>query len=55
MWWDTWVIDGAVRLGSFCVRMLSFPVCSLQTGRLQRYALGIVIGLLLFFGYYVTR
>jgi NADH-quinone oxidoreductase subunit L len=55
MWWDTWVIDGAVRLGSFFVRMLSFPVCSLQTGRLQRYAFCIVIGMLLFFGYYVTR
>ena len=55
MWWDTWIIDGAVRLSSFVVRMLSFPVCCLQTGRLQGYAFGIVIGVLLFFGYYVTR
>ena len=55
MWWDTWIIDGAVRFSSFAVRMLSFPVCSLQTGRLQAYAFCILIGVLLFFGYYVTR
>jgi NADH-quinone oxidoreductase subunit L len=55
MWWDTRIIDGAVRLSSFLVRMLSIPMCSLQTGKLQAYAFCIVIGVLLFFGYYVTR
>ncbi|HEV3333391.1 MAG TPA: NADH-quinone oxidoreductase subunit L [Bryobacteraceae bacterium] len=55
MWWDKWIIDGAVRLGSFFVKTLSFPVCSLQSGRLQGYAFFIVIGVALFFGYYVTR
>ena len=55
IWWDTWIIDGAVRFGSFFVKMLSFPVCLLQTGRVQAYAFFVVIGILAFFGYYVTR
>ena len=55
MWWDTWIIDGAVRLGSFFVKMLSYPVCILQTGRVQAYAFFVVIGALVFFGYYVVR
>jgi NADH-quinone oxidoreductase subunit L len=54
-WWDTWVVDGAIRLGSFCVKMLSYPVCILQTGRVQAYALFVVVGVLAIFGYYVTR
>ena len=55
MWWDTWVIDGAVRFGSFCVKMLSYPVCLLQTGRVQSYAFFVVVGALAFFGYYIVR
>jgi len=55
MWWDTWIIDGAVRLGSFTVKLLSYPVCFLQTGRVQAYALFFVVGVLAFFGYYVIR
>ena len=55
IWWDTWIIDGAVRLGSFAVKALSFPVCLLQTGRVQAYAFFVVVGVLAFFGYYVTR
>ena len=55
MWWDTWIIDGAVRLGSFSVKLLSYPVCLLQSGRVQSYALFVVIGFLAFLGYYVTR
>ena len=35
MWWDTWVIDGTVRFTSFFVKMLSYPVCIVQTGRVQ--------------------
>ena len=54
-WWDTWVIDGAVRLTSFLVKMLSYPVCILQTGRVQAYAFFVVIGVLVFVGYYVVR
>jgi NADH-quinone oxidoreductase subunit L len=45
-WWDTWIVDGAVRLGAFFVKMLSYPVCILQTGRVQTYALFVVLGLL---------
>jgi NADH-quinone oxidoreductase subunit L len=54
-WWDTCVIDGAVRLGSFAVKLLSDPVCRLQTGRLQTYAFFFVAGVLVFFGYYAVR
>ena len=55
IWWDTWIIDGAVRFGSFTVKLLSYPVCILQTGRVQSYALFIVVGTLAFFGYYVSH
>ena len=53
IWWDTWIIDGSVRLGSFLVKLASYPVRILQTGRVQSYALFIVIGVVLFFGYYL--
>jgi NADH-quinone oxidoreductase subunit L len=55
MWWDTWIVDGAVRFTAFFVKMLSYPVCIMETGRLQTYALFVVVGVLAFFGYYVTR
>jgi len=54
IWWDTWIVDGAVRLGSFTVKLLSYPVCILQTGRVQAYALFVVLGVLVFFGYYLA-
>jgi NADH-quinone oxidoreductase subunit L len=55
MWWDTWIIDGSVRLGSFLIKLASYPVRILQTGLVQSYALFIVIGVILFFGYYLWR
>ncbi|OFW08023.1 MAG: NADH dehydrogenase [Acidobacteria bacterium RIFCSPLOWO2_12_FULL_59_11] len=55
IWWDTWVIDGAVRAGSFGVRVLSYPVRLLQTGLVQSYALFIVVGVLIFLSYYLLR
>ncbi len=55
IWWDTWIVDGAVRLTSFLVKAASYPVCILQTGRVQAYAFYVVIGFLAFFGYYMTR
>ncbi|MGA2269932.1 MAG: NADH-quinone oxidoreductase subunit L [Bryobacteraceae bacterium] len=55
IWWDTWIIDGAVRFGSFFVKMLSYPVCILQTGRVQTYAFFVVVGVLAFLGYYGAR
>jgi NADH-quinone oxidoreductase subunit L len=54
MWWDTWIVDGAVRFGSFSVKLLSYPVCILQTGRVQAYALFVVVGVLVFFVYYLA-
>ena len=55
IWWDTWIVDGVVRFSSFLVRMLSYPACILQTGRVQGYAFGIVVGVVAFLGYYMTR
>ena len=55
IWWDTWIIDGAVRFGSFFVKVLSYPVCILQTGRVQAYAFFILVGAMAFLGYYVAR
>jgi NADH-quinone oxidoreductase subunit L len=55
MWWDTWIVDGTVRFTAFFVKMLSYPVCILQTGRVQAYAFFVVVGVLVMFGYYVVR
>ena len=55
IWWDTWIIDGAVRFTAFTVKLLSYPVCMLQTGRVQAYALFMVAGALVFFGYYMAQ
>ena len=55
MWWDTWIVDGAVRFTAFFVKMLSYPVCILQSGRVQTYAFFIVAGVVVMFAYYVVR
>jgi len=55
MWWDKWIIDGAVRLSSSLVRFSSYPARYLQTGHVQTYALFAVLGVLVMFGIYVTR
>jgi NADH-quinone oxidoreductase subunit L len=55
IWWDTWIIDGAVRLSSFLVKVASYPVRILQTGQVQSYALFIIVGAIVFFGYYMVR
>jgi NADH-quinone oxidoreductase subunit L len=55
IWWDTWIIDGAVRFSSFLVKMLSYPMCILETGRVQAYAFFVVVGVLAFLGYYAAR
>ena len=55
IFWDTWVIDGSVRLLSFFVKLLSYPVRVIQTGYVQTYALVFVAGVLAFFGYYWIR
>jgi NADH-quinone oxidoreductase subunit L len=55
IWWDTWIIDGFVRFSSFTVKLLAYPVCILQTGRVQTYAFFVVVGVLAMFGYYAAR
>jgi NADH-quinone oxidoreductase subunit L len=55
IWWDTWIVDGAVRLTSFLVMMSSFPARILQTGFVQSYALVFVLGVVAIFGYVVMR
>jgi NADH-quinone oxidoreductase subunit L len=55
MWWDTWIVDGAVRLSAFTVKMASYPVRILQTGSVQAYALMFVVGVAAVFGYYMVR
>ena len=52
MWWDTWIVDGSVKLGARIVWVLSFPVRLIQDGLVQSYMLFIVIGLIGFLGYY---
>jgi NADH-quinone oxidoreductase subunit L len=52
MWWDTWIVDGSVRLGARIVWLLSFPVRMIQDGEMQDYMLLIVIGLIGFMAYY---
>ena len=55
MWWDTWIVDGAVRLTAFAVKLSSYPVRILQTGSVQAYALAFVIGVAAILGYYLVR
>jgi NADH-quinone oxidoreductase subunit L len=55
VWWDTWIVDGAVRLLAFTVKMTSYPVRIVQSGYLQSYALFILAGVALALGYYLTR
>jgi len=53
MLWDKWIIDGLVNLAARIVWVISYPVRMLQSGRVSNYALLIVIGVLLFVGYYM--
>jgi len=53
MWWDTWIVDGLVNLVARFVWVLSIPVRMLQGGRVGNYALWMVLGVLVFLGYYL--
>ncbi len=55
IFWDTWVVDGAVRLTSALVGFASYPSRLLQTGYVQTYALVVVAGFLILMGVYATR
>jgi len=52
IWWDTWIVDGSVRLGSRIVWVFSWPVRMIQDGLVQNYMLVIVIGLIGVLAYY---
>jgi NADH-quinone oxidoreductase subunit L len=53
MLWDSWIVDGLVNLAARVVWVLSYPVRMLQTGRVARYALFMLLGVLIFLGYYL--
>ncbi len=53
MVWDSWIVDGLVNLAARIVWVLSYPVRMLQTGRVSRYALFMLFGVLIFLGYYL--
>src|ERR1700693_419883 len=52
IWWDTWIVDGSVRLGARIVWIFSYPIRLIQDGLVQSYMLLIGVGLIGFFGYY---
>ena len=45
--WDRHVVDGAVRFTAFALENLSYVFRAAQTGVVQQYALGLMIGLFL--------
>ena len=51
--WDSWIVDGLVNLAARIVWLFSWPVRMLQTGRVSRYALFMLFGVLIFLGYYL--
>ena len=53
MVWDSWIIDGLVNLAARIVWIFSYPVRMIQSGRVSNYALLIVLGVLVFLGYYL--
>jgi NADH-quinone oxidoreductase subunit L len=55
IWWDTWIIDGSIRLMSFLVKVASYPMRILQTGLVQSYALVFVLGVLALFAWFLIH
>jgi NADH-quinone oxidoreductase subunit L len=55
IWWDSWIVDGLVRLSAAAVRALSYPLRMVQSGYVQAYALVFMAGVALLFGYYLLR
>jgi NADH-quinone oxidoreductase subunit L len=51
--WDSWIVDGLVNLAARIVWLFSWPVRMLQTGRVARYALFMLLGVMIFLGYYL--
>jgi len=52
IWWDTWIVDGLVNVAARIVWLISYLVRMVQTGLVSNYALLIILGVLLFLGYY---
>ncbi len=55
IWWDTWIVDGAVRFTAFTVKVAGYPARMIETGQVQTYALGFFIGVLALLGYFMAR
>ena len=55
IWWDTWIVDGLVRVTAFLIRLGSYPVRFAESGFVQFYALVFLGGLIVFVGYFVAR
>ena len=53
--WDRYVIDGLVNVAAFFTKLMSYPARIIQTGLVQTYAWLIVLGVLIFMGYYLAR
>jgi NADH-quinone oxidoreductase subunit L len=53
MFWDKWIIDGLLNLTARIAWIFSYPVRMIQSGRVSNYALLIVLGVLVFLGYYL--
>jgi NADH-quinone oxidoreductase subunit L len=51
--WDSWIVDGLVNLSARIVWLFSWPARMLQTGRVARYAMFMLLGVLIFLGYYL--
>jgi len=52
MWWDKWIIDGLLNFGATLAQITGSLVRYLQTGLFSRYALWILLGLVILLAYY---
>ncbi len=52
MWWDKWIIDGLLNFGATLAQITGSLVRYLQTGLFSRYALWILVGLVVLLAYY---
>ena len=51
--WDSWIVDGAVNLTAWAVRIAGGAMRFIQTGLVSTYALFIVIGVIALMSYYL--
>ena len=52
MWWDKWIIDGMLNFSAKLMQLFSYPVRLLQSGVFSRYAMLILVGLVILLAYY---